>query len=1021
MRLSRIRRPSGPSPSQVLHHGPLLSLDALEVRARALAGRLTLARRTRHGARRFRNRFAEHGRVLQTAYHAVAEDVHHGRQVPPAAEWLLDNFHLIESQQLEVRHNLPRSYYLELPKLASREFAGESRVYVMALELVGHSDGHLDLDRLTRFLVSYQTLAPLTIGELWAWPSMIRVALLEHLCRHAGDLLRARDARLDADRFLAGWDAAGGSGTPPALPDRPPSAFIVQLLHHLREYGADATALRRLVDELLGLHDLSPEDAIRAEHQEQATALAAVSNAVTSLRLCASLDWSVYFERVSLVEQILQRDPSGVYKRMDFATRDRYRQVVEELAEPSGESQVRVALRAIESANEAGEKAPHEERPKHVGYHLLGKGRSVLEVDVAYVPNLRKRIPALLFRHATALYLGWIALLTLAGSLLASWAVRGSGWETIAGFLALFPASDLAVSIVQWAVTSLIVPEPLPRLDLTDGIPAEGRTMVIIPTLLTSLDDVRDLMEHLEVQAISNLDPQLHFAVLTDFVDAAQAEMPEDAALLEAATKGIQALDVRLGQGRGDRFFLFHRHRLFNPKEDRWMGWERKRGKIEEFNRLLRGATDTSYSTRIGDLAVLPQIRFCLVLDRDTRLPRETAKQLIGIILHPLNRPRFDPHEGRIVDGYAILQPRVSVTFASAAGSLFSRVYSGHTGVDPYTRAVSDAYQDLFGEGSYTGKGLYDVDAFMTALGDRIPDNALLSHDLFESLYARTALVSDVEVVDDYPSSVVAHMRRQHRWVRGDWQILMWLFPWVPTRRGVDRNRLPLINRWKIFDNLRRSLVSPLMILLLGAGWTLFPGPAWKWTLGILAILAFPLVHQLLRLGSSFSSEQPLGVWVQARRDDLGAALAQVLITLTFLVYQATRMVHAIAVTIIRLTITKKKLLEWETAASVAARGHQLNGRRRLLHFLIEVGASPVLAAGLGVLVWRLRPSALPQAVPFLVLWIFAPIIAFWLSRPQHERPARLAEDQIRFLRRIARRTWHYFESFAGPEDHWLP
>jgi cyclic beta-1,2-glucan synthetase len=260
------------------------------------------------------------------------------------------------------------------------------------------------------------------------------------------------------------------------------------------------------------------------------------------------------------------------------------------------------------------------------------------------------------------------------------------------------------------------------------------------------------------------------------------------------------------------------------------MGWERKRGKIEEFTRLLRGATDTSYSTQVGDLSVLPQIRFCIVLDRDTRLPRDTAKQLIGIILHPLNRPRFDARKGRIVDGYAILQPRVSVTFASASGSLFSRVYSGHTGVDPYTRAVSDAYQDLFGEGSYTGKGLYDVDAFMAALGDRIPDNALLSHDLFEGLYARTALVSDVEVVDDYPSTVVAHMRRQHRWVRGDWQILRWLFPWVPTRSGIERNRLPLINRWKIFDNLRRSLVSPFMILLLAFGWTVFPGPGWAWT-----------------------------------------------------------------------------------------------------------------------------------------------------------------------------------------------
>ena len=1030
MRLSRIRRPSGPPPTQIPHHGPLLSLDALDTTARGLAARLTLARRTRHGARRFRSRFGEHCRVLRNAYQAVAEDVHQGRAVPPAAEWLLDNFHLIESQQLEVTHNLPRSYYLELPKLASREFAGESRVYVMAMELVGHSDGHLDLDRLTRFLVAYQTLAPLTIGELWAWPSMIRLALLQHLSRHADGLLRARKARMEADLFLGAWDAGREGGVVPDFPEKPPSAFIVQLLHHLREYGDDAAALRKLIDEQLLLHDLSPEDAIRAEHQEQATALAAMSNAITSLRLCASLDWSLYFERVSLVEHILRRDPAGVYKRMDFATRDRYRQAVEELAEPSGESQVRVALRAIESAIESGEKNPQDERARHVGYHLLGKGRPVLEVDVAYVPGLKDRIPALLFRHATALYVGSILLFTLIGTLLATVLTRGTGFEILAGFLALVPASELAVSLVQWAVTSLIVPRPLPRLDLSDGIPPEGRSMVIIPTLLSTLEDVKDLVEHLEVQAISNLDPHLHFAILSDFVDAPSAVLPEDAALLETARKGIEGLNARLGHGGRERFYLFHRHRLFNPKEDRWMGWERKRGKIEEFNRLLRGATDTSYSTTVGDLSVLPQVRFCIVLDRDTRLPRDTAKQLIGIILHPLNRARFDAREGRIVEGYGILQPRVSVTFASAAGSLFSQVYAGHTGVDPYTRAVSDAYQDLFGEGSYTGKGLYDVDAFMSALGDRIPDNALLSHDLFEGLYARTALVSDVEVVDDYPSSVVAHMRRQHRWVRGDWQILMWLFPWVRTRRGVERNRLPLIDRWKILDNLRRSLVSPFMILLLGFGWTILPGPAWWWTLGLLAVVGFPIIHQLagfplarqlLRFLGAYPPDQPIHVSFLERRDELGTALAQVLVTVTFLAFQAFRMVHAIAVTLVRLLITKRKLLEWETAASVAARGTRMNGKRRFLHFLLELGSSPLIAGILGFLVWKLRPSALPQASPFLALWFFAPILGFWLSRPVSQARSPLSEDQVRFLRRMARRTWHYFETFMGPEDHWLP
>jgi cyclic beta-1,2-glucan synthetase len=998
-----------------------LSTEALEARARALAARFTLARRTRRGAHRFRSRFNEHCRVLRQAYQAIAEDVRRGRSILPAAEWLLDNFHLIESQELEVRQNLPRSYYLELPKLASHEFEGSARIYVMALQLIGHSEGHLDLDRLTRFVTSYQSLAPLTIGELWAWPSMLRIALLENLRRLADELLQARGARLAADQFLAQWDRRESTGIAPSLPATVPTAYVVQLLRNLREYGSDAGELRRLVDEKLALHDLSPEDAIRAEHQEQATAQAAMGITVTSLRFCSTLDWTLYFERVSQVEQILQRDPAGVYKRMDFATRDRYRQVVEELAESSGEAQVRVALRAIESSLEAQEKDPRDDRSHHVGFHLLGKGRPKLEIDVAYEPTLRSRMAAFIFEHATPIYLGAIGLLTLLGALAAAIAVQGSGYEGVAGFLALFPASDLAVSIVQWIVTRLIRPRALPRLDLTSGVPIEGRTMVIIPTLLSSTEDVQGLLEHLEVQAIGNMDPHLHFAILSDFTDAATAEMPQDAAIVEVARKGIEDLNARLGQGRNDRFFLFHRTRLWNPKENRWMGWERKRGKIEEFNRLLRGAGETSYAVQVGDVSILPQIRFCITLDRDTRLPRDTAKQLIGIALHPLNRPKFDVSQGRITEGYGILQPRVSVTFASAAGSLFSRVYAGHTGVDPYTTAVSDTYQDLFGEGSFTGKGLYDVDAFVAALSDRIPENALLSHDLFEGLYARTALVSDVEVVDDYPSSVVAHMRRQHRWVRGDWQIFLWLFPWVPTRRGVERNQLPMISRWKIFDNLRRSLVSPLMVILLAAGWTLFPGHAWVWALGVLAILAFPICTQLLGLFGLPLAQQPLSVSLVTRREELGTAIAQFLVTATFLVYQASRMLHAIGVTLVRLTVTKKKLLEWETAASVAARARLCSGKKVILQFLIEVGSSPFIALTLGFLVWRGRASSLPEVMPLLVIWFLAPLIAWWLSRPVQDARVELSAGDVRLLRQFARRTWHFFETFAGPADHWLP
>ncbi|MGB2696084.1 MAG: carbohydrate-binding protein, partial [Dehalococcoidia bacterium] len=782
--------------------------------------------------------------MLRETYRVLADDVHRGEFVPPAAEWLLDNFHLIEVEIRDTRHDLPRPYYLDLPKLASREMAGIARVYAMALELIRHTDGRLDRHQLIRFMAAYQTVAPLTIGELWAWPSMLKLALIENLRRLADETLQGRDARHRADAYLAriGTEEAAPLASLPKVLE---TTYVVRLLQRMREYGPLVSPVRAAVEERLAAQGMTAEDAIRAEHQHQAAGQVSVANAITSLRLCSTMDWTQYFENVSLIEQVLQRDPAGVYGRMDFLSRDRYRQAVEELAEPTGEAQLRVALRSVESARQAAELKSSGDRAAHVGYHLIGKGRPDLETDVAYHPRLAIRARRFMFAHATSVYLGSIGLVTVAVVALAVAYVHALGGDTrLQGWTAallLLPASELAVVLVQRLAAHVVMPRRLPRLDFQAGVPEDARTMVVIPTLLTSVSGVAELLEHVEVLALGNVDPRIHFAILGDFADAPTAEQPDDAEILDAARAGVLDLNARLGQGRNDRFHLFHRVRQWNAGEGSWIGWERKRGKLEEFNRLLRGATDTSYRLHIGDAEMLPSIRYCITLDSDTRLPLHAARKLIGIIAHPLNRPVFDTRLRRVTEGYGILQPRVSVTMASAAGSLFARVYAGHTGVDPYTTAVSDTYQDLFNEGIFTGKGLYDVDAFIAALEGRIPENSLLSHDLFEGLHARAALVTDVEVVDDYPASVLAHARRQHRWARGDWQILFWLFPVVPTRKGLERNRLPVISRWKIFDNLRRTLVPPATLALLALAWLVLPGSPVVWTAGVVAALAFPL------------------------------------------------------------------------------------------------------------------------------------------------------------------------------------
>ncbi len=1007
----------------------LLSLEGLEERAKSLASDLTLLPISRSRRHDVLPRQKDNIQVLEAAYRSLADDVHEGGPIAPAAEWLLDNFHLIAAEARAVRRDLPVRYYRTLPKLAARELAGRARIHILAQELIGHSDGRLDLERLRRFIFAFQTVAPLTLGELWALPSMLKLALLENLRILVDDILSGRAARLEADVAFARLERGDRSV---ALPDPLPCAFVAQLRQRMREYDPRVSPLAAAVEQALAASGTTPEEAVRSESQLQATAQVSTANTVTSLRFCSTLDWSRFVEGVSRMEEILRRDPAGVYPRMDFASRDRYRHAVEELAEPTGEAQVKVALSVVESARRCAEKHGGEEVSAHIGHHLIGPGRADFETEAAYRPRLGPRLSRWAFAHATAAYLGSIGLLTVCGVLgayvyatLAGGPGGGAdggatGMAATAALLALLPTSELAILLVQRVVATLVVPRLLPRLDASVAIPEGARTLVVVPVLFGDVEEVERLLAHLEVQALGNLDPLIHFAILSDFKDARTLWVAGDDEILAAAKAGIEALNRRHQPDGNDRFFLFHRSRRWNPKEDVFMGWERKRGKLEELNRRLRSPKATGFSTEVGDLSILPSVRYVLTLDADTRLPRDVARTLIGIIAHPLNRPVVDTRLRRVTEGYGILQPRVSVNLASAGGSLFARIYSGHTGVDPYTTAVSDTYQDLFGAGTFTGKGLYDVDAFQATVGWRVPENALLSHDLFEGLHARTALVSDVEVVDDYPANVLAHARRQHRWVRGDWQILAWLFPVVPTPLGFAKNRLPLIGQWKILDNLRRSLVAPSLLAFFAAAWTVLPGSPLAWTLAGLAVVAFPLLAYLFQFLPRHSAHEPARLHLRGLLEDLSNAFGAALLTLVFLPFHAYEMVHAIVQTLVRLVITQRRLLEWETAASQTARAAgQMRGGLR--SFFVAMVASPIVALALFAVIVAARPGALPPALPFLVAWAAAPACAYWLSRSIVSGRRELKPADREFLMAVAGNTWAYFETLAGAEDHGLP
>jgi cyclic beta-1,2-glucan synthetase len=1005
----------------------LYSFERLEQYAAALAAEHKIDEKPQR-ASLLLPRLDENGRKLVATYRALAESIRNEHVISPAAEWLVDNFHIVEEQIREIREDLPKSYYHELPKLAEGDFKNYPRIYAVLVALVAHTDSHLDTETLRAFINLYQKVSPLSIGELWAVPISLRLALVENLRRLATRIVSSRSERDEADKLadrLLELAQRQPGELIPFLTSRFGKrktigrAFVVQLTQRLREQDPAVMVIFEWIEGQLAKRGTSIEKIVHDEHHRQAAAQVTVGNIITSMRLLSTLDWKDFFETVSLIDPELAKDPAGIYARMDFATRDRYRHVIERISKGAKIEERTVAQTALRLA-EAARADDGDPAQLHVGYFLVGEGVSRLETEVSYRLRLEERLLRFIEHHATLAYLGGIVILmTMIVGLIVAGAINsGANWFLVwlAGLLSLVPASDLALSVLNWDITHICEPRLLPKVDLSKGIPAEATTMVVVPVILNDSQTVETLIDKLEISFLANQDERLYFGLLSDFPDAASEVTAGDEAVLEAARSGIERLNRTYPADPG-RFHLFHRPRRWCETEEKWIGWERKRGKLREFNQLLRGGARASFSITSAGPGLLKQIRFVITLDADTQFPRDAAKRLIGTAIHPLNKPRFDPQSERIVSGYGILQPRVSISLESASRSLFARIFSGNTGIDPYTTAASDVYQDLFGEGIYTGKGLYDVDAFESALDGRAPDQTLLSHDLFESIFARAALVSDIEFLDDYPAYYDSYAMRQHRWTRGDWQIAGWLRRWVKDARGQQRlNRIAAISRWKILDNLRRSLLAPAIILLLLGGWTILPSrPLW-WTLFALVTLAFP-VYAHVTTGLLI---HPRGVpWTSHFWNiwgDMRTNTAQFALEIVFLPHQAWLMVDAIVRTTYRKLISRKCLLEWVTAA-----GAEKSSQHDLRAFIDLMWPAPLITAAATILIAFLRPAALPFALPLLLTWALAPLIAFYVSRRRVEGSAQFSAKDNRAARIVARRTWRFFETFVGDEDHWLP
>jgi cellobiose phosphorylase len=1029
---SAVRRwPAGPPPLRA----ELLSAEQMEAHGRALSKQHRLMAEA--GPELLLGRLRENQSILDDASESLTAMVRDGMQISPAGEWLLDNYYLIEEQVRLARRHLPRDYSRDLPVLAEGPSGGLPRVYDLAMQAIAHGDGRVDSETLSRLVAAYQEHTPLKLGELWAVPIMLRLAVIENLRRIAVRVIRdASHHRLATEwsqRLAQTADMAPKDVVlvlaDMARADPPPSsAFVAEFVRRLQGRGAALAMPLEWMRQWLAGEGRNIEAMVRGEGRKQAADQVSIRNSIASLRFLSAMDWREYVETMSVVEQALRRDPDGTYARMDFTTRDHYRHCVERIARRAGVEEHQVAS-AVLSLAEAHARTVEGEMPHgrvpdvtaHVGWWLVGDGVDALHDAVAALPGARRPHAWWPRRVPLGLYLAPAALIA---ALFTAWLLHGTAWpaspwlSVFAAALSLLAASEMAIALVNWSATLLVSPRPLPRLDFSAGIPADARTVVVVPTMIGSVAGIDALARGLEVRYLANRDPQLSYVLLTDFLDADSETLPTDAALLAHATACVDMLNARYREEGvdGDRFFLLHRPRLWNPREGVWMAHERKRGKLGALSALLREGDEAAFSHMVGDVSGLRHARYVITLDTDTLLPRGAACELVGAMSHPLNRPVFDPGKGRVVRGYGILQPGVGSTMSGRRGSRFARLFGTETGIDPYTRTVSDVYQDVFGEGSFVGKGIFDVEAFERAIGGCFPDNAILSHDLIEGCHARAGLISDLRLYEDYPARYLVDMRRRARWVRGDWQLLPWLMPRVPLPGGAyARNPMSWLSRGKLVDNLRRSLVAPAALALFAAGWWWLDDPL-RWTLGLLALWAIPVVVPAVREVFARPIDMAPEPYLLHIARGLGRSLQRAAVTLACLPYESGVHLTAIGRTLWRMAVSRRHLLQWNPSHEV-----ERGLRRRGSEEIGEMLPASLASAGFAVALGAHDLHALLVAAPLLALWSAAPPLMAWLGRPRPESRDELGAEDGAWLGVLARRTWAFFETWMGEDDHWLP
>jgi Cellobiose phosphorylase len=990
-----------------------VSKDELEKHALEIANYEAVTKRSNCRRKLIKSLDTSYKKILK-GHDYLDREVRNKKELLQAAEWLLDNLYLVQREYKDIKNNMPEVYYKNLPVMKKGILKGYPRIYYIAVELVSHTDGGVDEEILETFINTYQKNTILTSGELWAFPIMLRIALIQNISKITERIVLVQKARrkgdVIAERIIDAFNHEKVEEEIKKLSEEKivfSAPFFERLLKVLRDNGVENPFVYKWIDNLLDKQETNTETLVNLEHHKQSSYQISIGNSITGIREIAAVNWKENFEKLSYVEKVLRQDPSRIYENMDFKSRDYYRHRLEKLSKYVNVPESFIAKKAIECAEEALENEESKEYEKHVGYYIIDDGVECLKSKINFNKKGVSGITSAFIKGNVNLYIGTIILATIIlMSLITGISFISDSnpimWKYIVVELMLIiPCSEIIISIFNWSMNRLIDPRFIPKIEFRNGITDEFSTVVVIPTLINNEKRVKDLVDDMEVYYLANKENNIYFALLGDFKDSNQEHEEDDAPIVEIALKLIANLNKKYCKDTKEIFYFFCRHRQFNLKEGIWLGWERKRGKLEEFNALLRGDKNTSYDVVSRNIKNLYGVKYVITLDADTQLPMGSAKKLIGAMSHMLNRPYVDMERKVVLRGHGLMQPRVSVGNLSANKTMFSKIFSGETGMDMYTTAVSDVYEDLFDEGIFTGKGIYDIDVFNNILKGEIQENTVLSHDLLEGSYIRAALVTDIELIDGYPAYYNSSSKRLHRWVRGDWQLLPWLFKKTP---------LNMLSNWKIFDNLRRSLLSPSIMFLTIVSLCIFFNPD-KWLVVSFIALLCPILFDV-----SEAVVSPIkGISLSGKINSGKNVIEQFFLIFSFLPYQSYLMLDAIITTLYRLLISKKNLLQWQTAADVEA-----SSGRELKDSIQSMWIGSAISVLIGVLSFRNSVETGLLMVPSCVIWFFSPWTAYIISKEIQGTREELTEDKEELLRRLGRRTWAYFEDFVRPKDNWL-